>query len=70
MRQERKCDALTNLFDNTKIDDLRSSSEDKRLYYLQVEAKAEVGYSRNKLASKKKKNTHLFKKQNCVRNSP
>ena len=48
-----KYDALNELFDITKAKDFWLSSDDKRLCYLQVESKGEVGYSQAQLASKK-----------------
>ena len=56
-----KYDALNELFDITKVKGFWLSSEDKRLYYLQVESKGEVGYCQAQLASKK--SIHPSKRQ-------
>ena len=56
-----KYDALNELFDITKVKGFWLSSEDKQLYYLQVESKGEVGYSQAQLASKK--SIHPSKRQ-------
>ena len=55
-----KYDALNKLFDITKVKGFWTSSEDKRLYYLQVESKGEVKYSQAQLA--RKKSIHLSKR--------
>ena len=52
MNTSGKYGALNELFDIIKVKGFRLSSEDKRLYYLQVESK-EVVYSQAQLASKK-----------------
>ena len=56
-----KYDALNELFDITKVKGFWLSSEDKWLYYLQVENKGEVKYSQAQVASKK--SIYPFKRQ-------
>lgn len=47
-----KYDALDKLFDITKVKGEWLSTEDKRLYHLQVESRGEVGYATSKTAGK------------------
>ena len=47
-----KYNALDKLFDITKVKGEWLSTEDKRLYHLQVESRGEVGYATSKTAGK------------------
>lgn len=52
LKKSKSCDSLNQLFDVTKINGEWLSTEDKKLYYLQLESKGEVGYSTGQLANK------------------
>ena len=58
---------LNELFNITKVNDQWLSTEDKQLYYLQVESKEKVGYSTGQVASKK--TIHSSKRQKLLTES-
>lgn len=59
-------DKLNELMDITKIDGSWLCSEDKNLYLLQVESKGQVGYTTEKLDSKKKIHPSKRERQNSM----